>query len=60
MIQKQKIIYQRIICFKKLMDLPKVVGVFRKLQQPSVSPVASHLKQALLGFAELNIYLYIT
>ena len=25
------------------------LGVFRKLQQPSVSPAAPHLKQALLG-----------
>ena len=55
MIQKQKIIYQRIICFKKLMDLPKVVGVFRKLQQPSVSPAASHLKQELLEAAEIEL-----
>ena len=30
-------------------------GVFRKIQQPSVSPVASHLKQALLESAEKNL-----
>ena len=34
----------------------KDYGVFRKLQQPSVSPAAPHPGQALLGAAELYIF----
>ena len=36
----------------------KYYEVFRKLQQPSVSPAASHPEQALLGAAELLIGIY--
>jgi hypothetical protein len=36
----------------------KYYGVFRKLHQPAESPEAPHLKQALLGAAELLIGIY--